>query len=128
MTVLIIDDSPAIAARLTALLGEVPGAEITGWAKDAREAHEFLDRCRPDAVILDFQLGDDAGIVILRHFRSLLPKTVFIVFTNFALPHNRQACMQAGADHFLDKSLEFHNLPELLAALCAAKKYEANAG
>lgn len=128
MTVLIIDDSPAIATRLTALLGEVRGVAITGWAKDAREAHGFFDRGRPDAVILDLQLGDDKGIDILRHFRRLLPKTVFIVFTNFALPHNRQACMQAGADHFIDKSLEFHKLPELLAALCAAKKYEANAG
>lgn len=122
--ILVVDDSPVIIERLTLMLGEVPGVHVAGWASDGSSAAWALQQQAPDAVVLDLKLGEDNGLDILNRFRAAMPITKFIMFTNYAQPPMRRACMKAGADYFFDKSSEFRQLIDVLTGLVAEQEVQ----
>ncbi len=63
--VLLIDDHPAILAGLRAILGQATDVEIVGEATTLAEAEALLESARPDALVLDYELGEDAGTGLL---------------------------------------------------------------
>lgn len=63
--VLLIDDHPAILAGLRAILGQAADVEIVGEAMTLAEAETLLQNARPDVLVLDYELGEDAGIKLL---------------------------------------------------------------
>ncbi len=113
----IVENSPSIRERLSGLLGEVKGVSIVGEAATPLAAVEGILRTRPDVVVLDIHLTGGSGIEVLRRVRSEAPGVVFIVLTNHPNPQYRRACMEAGASHFLDKTIEFGKLREVIAEL-----------
>ncbi len=97
---------------------------MTGWAVDGRSAVWALPQQALDAVVLDIKLGEDNGLDILTRFRAAMPSTKFIMFTNYAQPPMRRACMKAGADYFFDKSNEFQELVDVLTRLVAEQEVQ----
>lgn len=117
--VMLVDDSPAMIERLTVRLDEIPGVDVARWAVDVPSAIWALQQEALDAVVLDLQLGEDNALSILAQFRAALRNTKFIIFSNYANPSTRRACLRAGADYFFDKSHEFQELIDLLTCLGA---------
>lgn len=117
MKVLIVEDSAAIAARLAELLREVPGLEIAGLARNVEETVDLVARAGPDAIVLDLQIAGRTGLEVLRAVKGGPRRIAVIVLTNSATEPFRQACMEAGADYFLDKSNEFERLPGIFAGI-----------
>ena len=118
--ILVVEDSAPIRQRLVKLLEEIGGVEVVGQAEEAEEAAADILRLRPDAVILDILLAEGSGLDVLRAVHSRAPEIVFIVLTNFANPQYRRICMEAGASHFFDKSIEMHKVRELVSSLAPA--------
>ena len=118
-TVFIVDDSEHIRARIAEMLSAVAGTCLVGEAGSARDAIAGIIRTRPDAVLLDINLGGPSGLDVLRAIRPRLPQTVFVVLSNHSEPQYRRACADAGAAHFLDKTTEFDRVPALLARIAA---------
>jgi two-component system response regulator DevR len=108
--VLIVDDSEKIRERLVTLLAESDGIRIVGQAGSASEASEAIERLRPDTVILDIRLPGPSGIELLKEIKDRYPEVVVIMLTNFDHARYRRQCRQLGADHFLNKSLEFEKI------------------
>lgn len=117
MRVLIVEDSQEVAERLEEMLQEVPGFESAGTAGDMAGAASQIALAMPDVILLDLQIRGGSGMDILRAVKLNRPKTIVIVLTNHASLPIRQACLQAGADYFLDKSAEFNDLPAVLAGV-----------
>ena len=115
--VYIVDDSPAIRARLTEMLGRMPEVRIVGEAAAASQAAVDILALRPDSVLLDLNLAGSSGIQLLNALHPQAPEVVFVVLTNHAEPQYRRACQRAGASYFLDKSTEFDRVAELIRAL-----------
>jgi DNA-binding NarL/FixJ family response regulator len=62
ISVLIVDDHPALRAGLGGLLAQEPGfASVVAVASEP-EMTEYLRRSRPDVVILDYALGHSDGL------------------------------------------------------------------
>jgi len=59
------------------------------------------------------------GINVLRAIKSSSPDIRIIILSNFPYPQYRKKCLEAGADFFLDKSLDFSKMPEILRDLMA---------
>ena len=108
--VLIVDDSARVRKRIAALLSESPLIRIVGEAGNGREAVEAVDHTRPDTVILDIHLPDQNGIALLKQFKARYPEMEVIMLTNLDDPRYRQACLNLGADHFLNKAMEFEKI------------------
>jgi len=115
--VFLVEDSAPIRARLSEMLGAVDGVAIVGEAETPAAAIDGILRTRPDSVVLDIQLTGGSGIEVLRKICPIAPNIVFIMLTNHADPQYRKICMQAGASYFLDKSVEFNKVREVIAAL-----------
>jgi DNA-binding NarL/FixJ family response regulator len=116
--VVIVDDSPLIASRLSQQLSAFPLIEIKGVATNIAGALQMIEVNKPDVVILDIYLKEDApassGITLLSTLRQLYPQLQVIMLTNLSGEAYSNKCKELGANFFLDKSSDFEKIPELL--------------
>ncbi len=108
--VLIVDDSVEIRRRLVAMLAESGQIRIAGEIGTGRETLDAVRRLLPDTVVLDIRLPDKSGIELLKEIKARYPKVAVIMLTNYDNIHYRRQCRRLGADHFLNKTLEFEKI------------------
>ncbi len=114
LQVYLVEDSPAIRARLAATINGIEGAELVGEAGTVGAAIDGIRSTHPGAVILDLQLEDGSGLEVLRAVYPGAPALHVAVLTNYATDQHRRACMDAGAEFFLDKSSDFPRIREIV--------------
>lgn len=112
--VFLVEDSPVIRARLAATIKAVEGAELVGEAGTVGGAIDGIRSTHPGAVILDLQLQDGSGLQVLKAVQACVPALHVAVLTNYATDQHRRACMDAGAEFFLDKSSDFPRIREIV--------------
>ena len=112
--VFIVEDSPAIRARLVELLNQIDNVRIVGQADTPSSAVVGIFDTQPDCVVLDIQLIGGSGIEVLRAVVPRAPHIDFIILTNHATPQYRRFYMEAGARWFFDKTEEFERIKEAL--------------
>jgi DNA-binding NarL/FixJ family response regulator len=117
VTVFLVEDSPLLRERLTAILASIPGAENVGHAASADEAIAAIEHVRPDVVVLDLQLEKGSGFEVLAALRRSAPQTRSYVLTNFANDAYRRKAERLGACGFFDKSTEFERLRAVLVGI-----------
>jgi CheY-like chemotaxis protein len=120
MRILVVDDSPAVRARLVALLGEIPGVLV----EEAGHAEDALVRLRAhaiDVVVVDLHMPGRDGADALVEIKRMPGPPVVVVWTAHPTEHSRRRCMQHGADLFLDKSADFQALHDLIATLLVTR-------
>ena len=120
LRVLLVEDSELLVQRISELIDDLPDVEIVGIAGAEAEALARLDAGDIDAVILDLQLHTGSGFGILRALHRQESSPSVIVFTNFAIGAYRDTALALGAQHFLDKSRDYHRLPAVLRELSDA--------
>ena len=119
--VFIVDDSVSIRVRLAQMLGSLDDVRVIGEAASANEAVAGILRSQPDSVLLDLNLTGSTGLDVMRRVRPKAPAVVFVVLTNHSEPQYRDACFEAGARYFLDKSRDLHKVPAVIAEIAAAR-------
>lgn len=117
LRVLLIEDSEEVRQRLRGLIEENSPAVVVGEAVSAAQAIEILITREPDVVLLNMNLADGRGCKLLTDLKHLKPACVVIVLTNIVIPGFQAQCLRLGADHFLNLSLEFERVPEVLRQL-----------
>lgn len=117
--VFLVEDSLAIRARLAATIRGIEGAELVGEAGTVGAAIDGIRATHPRAVILDLQLEDGSGLEVLRAVHPSSPELHVAVLTNYATDQHRRACMDAGAEYFLDKSSDFPRIREIVQGWAA---------
>ena len=76
---LIVDDEKPARRRLVELLGREPDIEVTGEARDGREAVDLVRAQAPDLMFLDIQMPDLDGFAVLSALDpEQQPVTVFV--------------------------------------------------
>jgi DNA-binding NarL/FixJ family response regulator len=113
--VFIVEDSEPVKRRLAASLDELAGVEVVGSAASEAEAIASILAMQPDVAIVDIQLRTGNGMNVLQEVKRQHAGLKVIVLTNFGYPQYRRRCMEAGADHFLDKSAEFMAVGAIIA-------------
>ena len=108
--VLIVDDSKQIRERVAALLAGSDQIRIVGEAGDGYQAMRVIPQLKLDTIILDIRLPKKNGIEMLKEVKVLYPKIRVIMLTNYDYDLYRQQCKRLGADHFLNKTLEFEKI------------------
>ena len=114
LTVFLVEDSPAIRARLAETIRGIEGAELVGEASKVAEAILGIRSTQPRAVILDLQLEDGSGLDVLKALRPASPAPHVAVLTNYATDQHCRAYLDAGAEFFLDKSSDFPRIREIV--------------
>jgi CheY-like chemotaxis protein len=127
LRILLVEDSPLLRGRLENMLSQHAAFKVTGLAAAETEAVEKLDSVPYDAIVVDVELRPGSGIGVIRQARARNKDSRdgghvwIIVLTNYDLPTVRERCMQAGADHFLDKMREIDQLIPILLGIAGRK-------
>jgi DNA-binding NarL/FixJ family response regulator len=118
MNILLVEDSDRIAERVRDLITSTPGVSIIATVRDQQSAIDTARSNDVDVMILDLQLTVGTGFGVLEALGKERPRT--IVMTNYALPQYRDLAKRYGVEHFLDKSVDFDRLPEILEEMRTA--------
>jgi len=116
MKVFVVEDSAAVRERLVEMIRDVKDIEVVGEAATYDTAVAGIIDTRPDVAVLDIKLANEtgSGIDALIEVRKTLPGIRAIVLSNYTTPQHLKASADAGAEYFLDKSIDFERVAEIL--------------
>ena len=116
MRVFVVEDSAAVRERLVEMIREVKDIEVVGEAATYDTAVAGIIDTRPDVAVLDIKLANEtgSGIDALIEVRKTLPGIRAIILSNYSTPQHLKASADAGAEYFLDKSIDFERVAEIL--------------
>jgi DNA-binding NarL/FixJ family response regulator len=99
--VAIIEDHPAIADGLAALIKMAPDVTVVGTAGDMRSASTLIEHESPDVVLCDIRLSDagDGLELVGRHH----PGPAFIILSSYWYPSYHVRAVELGAKGYLSK-------------------------
>jgi DNA-binding NarL/FixJ family response regulator len=99
--VVFVEDHPAIAEGLAALIGAEPDIEIVGIAHNLADAEAMLEGTAADVILCDVMLeGRDDGFQLLRRFGNRQP---FIMLTAYDYQAHHAAAVAGHAAGYLSK-------------------------
>ncbi|HEY6509081.1 MAG TPA: response regulator transcription factor [Vicinamibacterales bacterium] len=119
LRVLLVEDSPLLAARLRESLDGLENIEVVGVVAGESSAVEAVREQSVDVIVLDLQLKEGTGFGVVRRLGKARPK--IIVFTNYMLPEYQRRANAMGVEYFLNKSIDYERLPQLIQELGAAQ-------
>jgi DNA-binding response OmpR family regulator len=125
-TVLVVEDSLVVRDRLGALIRDAKIPCRVVYAADGASAREKFDRHAPDVVLLDIALPDESGLDLLPVFKASRPETVVAILTTFAFPEFRKRARELGADHFLNKAIQFEEVCRIIRHVVTPEEGETD--
>ena len=121
LRVLLVEDSRVLAERLRESLETLDNVEVVGLVADETAAVEAVLDQRPDVIILDLQLKEGTGFGVMQRLGKARPKV--IVFTNYMLPEYQRLASTLGVEYFLNKSVDYERLPQLIQEIGASQPH-----
>ncbi len=117
ITVLVVDDHPAVRAGVKALIDAEPGMDAVEAVGDAFAVGPAVHKLRPDVVVLDYQLPGLDGLSICRQLRRGPVPPQVLVYSAFAGRDMEVPGWLAGAGAIADKNIEPRELTLLIRRL-----------
>jgi len=105
ISVLLVDDHPAIRAGIRAMIEDAIDIYVVGEAQNGDEARRLLEEIRPRVILLDLVIPDFSPYTFEKWVRENYPETITLVLTS----HDRDAylahMMEAGTVGYLNKNI-----------------------
>jgi len=104
LRVMVVDDNPVVADRLTAVLSEDSRIDVCDRVESGLLAFARIAADRPDAVLMDLQMPGIDGLAAIKRIKELVGPPMIIAVTFFDSDEMRAQAAAAGADAFVPKS------------------------
>ena len=117
--VAVVDDQEIVRAGLRMVLGAHPDVKVVGEATNGAEVPELVAQTHPDVILMDLRMPEVDGIEATRrlraHTRTPDDKSPgVLILTTFDLDEHVFEALRAGANAFLAKDSETHDLIEAI--------------
>jgi len=126
ITVLVVDDHPAVRAGLRALIDAEPGMTALGDVGDTFAVAPAVYRMRPDVVVLDYQLPGINGLSLCREITAAIRSPAVLMYSAFASRAMLVPARIARAGAIADKGIEPRELTALIRRLAAGENLIAD--
>jgi DNA-binding NarL/FixJ family response regulator len=103
ITVLVVDDQPAVRAGLKMRLALEPDLSVVGEAGNGFEALDLAKTLNPDVVLMDIEMPGLDGISATSSLCACDPCPAVIVLTLYDSHEMRERALAAGATAFVGK-------------------------
>lgn len=121
-TIYVIDDHPLVRSGIVMVLKRLkPGADICELDKLDTLISDVRRRGPPILFCLDLKLPGVEGTEGVAKVHRLFPGVPLAVYSAEPAAKNEEACIEAGADTYMEKSLGVPELTEYLAGLLKAE-------
>jgi DNA-binding NarL/FixJ family response regulator len=102
-------------------LDALENVEVVGAVTDESSAVAAVQEKQVDVIILDLQLKEGTGFGVMQRLGKSRP--VCIVFTNYMLPEYQRLASSLGVEYFLNKSLDYERLPQLIQEIGSSRPH-----
>ncbi|WP_062388467.1 response regulator [Demequina iriomotensis] len=110
ITVLVLDDHEVVRRGICDILERADGIAVVAEASTVAQAVRRAEAVRPQVILSDLRLPDGTGLDVINHVRAKLPDTHIVVLTSYDDDEARAAARNAGADVFLAKTADSHEV------------------
>ncbi len=126
ITVLVVDDHPAVRAGLRALIDAELGMTALGDVGDTFAVAPAVYRMRPDVVVLDYQLPGLNGLALCREITAGIRPPAVLMYSAFAGRAMLVPARIARAGAIADKGIEPRALTAIIRRLAAGENLIAD--
>jgi len=121
MNVYVIDDHPLMREAVVMLLRRMrPGANVVELDRIGGVDAAVKQHGAPDLITLDLKLPDTTGTSGVHELKKLFPETPLAVLSASPSGDAEEACIEAGADIYIEKSSGAQEIGNALRALLSA--------
>jgi DNA-binding response OmpR family regulator len=121
-TILVVDDVPENLRLLEAVLA-ARGYDVVS-AADGRAALELVESANPDLVLLDVVMPQMDGYTVCRRLREREETAVLpVIMLTASIGQEKTKAIEAGADDFIPKPFNHHELLTRVRSLLRIKRY-----
>ena len=121
MTLYVIDDHPLMREAVVMLLRRMrPGATVVELERLGGIESAVKQHGAPDLITLDLKLPDTTGTSGVHELKKLFPDTPLAVLSASPAADAEEACIEAGADIYIEKSSGAQEIGNALRALLSA--------
>jgi DNA-binding NtrC family response regulator len=117
--ILVLDDVEDAGILIKRILTR-KGHEVFNFTLE-EEALEWVKQNSIDLAILDIKLKKSSGIEVLKSIKEISPTTKVIMLTGYPTLETAQQAIQLGANEYLVKPIDKHELEEKVAKVLAQK-------
>lgn len=121
ITVLVAEDHEIVRQGLCGLLELNGQFQITGEARNGREAVELAQTLRPDIILMDVTMPVLNGLEATREILATWPAARILILSAHNEPEYEKRAAQAGAVGFLQKQSTLENLTKAIAAVAQVR-------
>jgi len=119
--VFLVDDHELVRSGLKGFFDPEPDLEVVGEAGSVAEALAFVDRARPDVLIVDLRLPDGDGVELCREIRSRHPEATVMILTSFGDDAALVEAILAGASGYVLKTTRREELLDAVRRVAAGQ-------
>ena len=119
ITVAVVDDNRLVREALAAILRRVPGLTV---AAAAAADEPFMQRTKPDVLLLDAGLGDDDSLKVAAALTRQFAETKIIVMDLLPMNDDIVQFVNAGVSGFLLKDATFDEFVATIRSVAAGEK------
>lgn len=124
--ILMVDDHSLFRESLARLLDAHPGFRIVGQGATASEAAAEFERCQPDLVLLDYDLGEESALGLLAEFKRRDPDVKILMVTAGLSDQSTLQIMEAGAAGVFLKHNNSDRLIDAIDRVCRGEVWLDN--
>lgn len=122
--ILIIDDNQDIVLMLKTML------QLKGYVAEVKtnvhRLEEYLQQSRPDLILMDMLLSGADGRKVCANLKRNIEFATIPVLMISAHPTAKEECLKSGADFFLAKPFDMHNLLSAIDSILHNNRQNVN--
>lgn len=117
--VVMVEDDPVYRQFMRQLLKKVPGVMLIGEYVTAQEGITACMEEKPDALLLDLHLPDQAGVEVVKALRPVFPDMIVILLTAHPRADLPRELLKLGVQGFADKTASALELVKTIRSVLA---------
>ena len=121
--ILIVEDYTILREGLRALVSANPALEVVGEAADGLSAIRWVEKTKPDLVLMDLSMPKMNGMDAIREIKKLSPETKILVLTVHKTEEYILATFQVGANGYVLKDATHSELSMAIKDVLNGKHY-----